>query len=307
MTARPPEPDGQPRVVAITVNYNGGPFLGRFLESVRRLTYPNIGLIVVDNASTDGSAELVPRLVPRATLIRSGTNSGFTGGNNVAARAALAAGADYVFFINSDTRLDPGLIEALLAEAGPRTLVAPLVLLEDGDRLDDTQGDFNWLTGAWRDWRYGKPRAAASSRPGPVAMASLTALLVPAAVFREAGFLDERLFMYYEDFDFVQRARRCGFRLRQTPHARLWHRRAGSSGGETPFKHYYATRNRLFVLRRHLPLRLFAAMLPWLVATRLVRAGQFARRGRADLGRAIVAGMGDFFRGRMGRTRLPAR
>src|SRR5215212_3908153 len=244
-----------PRVIAVAVNFNGGAFLGAFLESFRALTYANVTLMVVDNASRDESWRLVPEIAPEATLLRSPANTGFTGGANLGVREALRQGADYVLFLNSDTGLDPGLIEALLAEAGPRTMVAPRVLLEGSDDLlDDTVGEFSWLRGAWRNWTFGKPAPPSLRRPGPVGMASLTALLVPAAVFREIGPLDERPFMYYEDFDFVRRAQRAGFTLRHAPAARLWHRRSASSGGgETPFKYYYATRNRLWLLRRHQP------------------------------------------------------
>jgi GT2 family glycosyltransferase len=296
-----------PRVIAITVNYNGGAFLAPFLQSFTALTYANLGLVVVDNGSHDRSWELVSTLAPQATLIRLAENTGFTGGNNRAVREALAQGTDFVLFLNNDTRPDPGLVDALVAEADARTMVAPHVYLEGSEGLlDDTVGDFSWLRGAWRRWTYGRPAPAALRTAGPVPMASLTALLVPRAVFAETGFLDERMFMYYEDFDFVRRAQRAGFRLRQTPAARLWHRRAASSGGgETAFKHYYATRNRLYLLRRHQSLPLFAVVSLYLVATRLIRAVQFHRSGRRDLARAVLAGMLDFYRGRMGKTWRP--
>ena len=297
-----------PRVIAVTVNYNGGPFLAQFLNSFRELTYPNLGLVVVDNASRDGSAELVPGLMPEATLLRSAENTGFTGGYNLAVREALRQGAEYVLYLNNDTRLDPGLIEALVAEADPRTMVAPRVYLEGSDGLlDDTVGDFSWLRGAWRNWTYGKPPPSALRRPGAVVMASLCCLLVPAAVFREVGLLDERMFMYYEDFDFVRRAQRAGFRLRYTPAARLWHRKSASSGGgDTPFKLYYATRNRLYLLRRHQPWPLFAGFSLYFGLTRLIRAAQYRRAGRGDLAAAVLHGLLDFYRGRMGKTVLPA-
>lgn len=297
-----------PRVLAVTVNYNGGAFLAPFLESFRALTYPNVGLIVVDNASHDGSWAEVGRLLPDATLVRATENTGFTGGNNRAVREALRCGADFVLFLNNDTRLEPGLIEAMLAEAGPRTIVAPRVLLDGtAHRLDDTVGDFSWLRGAWKDWVFNRTPPAYLRHTGPADMASLTALLIPAAAFHEAGLLDERLFMYYEDFDFIRRAQLAGFRLRHAPAARLWHRRAASSGGgETPFKHYYATRNRLAVLRRHQPAAVFPLAAALIVATRLLRAIGFAVRGRRDLATAVLAGSFDAARGRMGRTRHPA-
>ena len=296
-----------PRVVAVVVNYNGGAFLGAFLDSFAALSYPNAGLVVVDNASRDGSWGLVSQRAPDATLLRSERNDGFTGGANQGVREALRQEADFILFLNSDTRLDPSLIEALVAEADGRTIVAPRVLLEGtDDLLDDTVGDFSWLRGAWRDWTFGKPAPPSLRDAGLAQMASLTALLVPAAVFHTVGLLDERLFMYYEDFDFVRRAQRAGFRLRQTPAARLWHRRSASSGGgETAFKYYYATRNRLWLLRRHQPAPLFAGFCTYFIATRLVRGAQLMRRGRPDLARAIIAGTADFLRGRTGKTWRP--
>jgi GT2 family glycosyltransferase len=296
------------RVVAVTVNYNGAAFLSRFLESFHKLTYPNLALVVVDNASHDGSWQMVNQVLPDATLIRSPLNTGFTGGNNVAVREALAQGADYVLFLNNDTRLEPDLVNALVAEAGPRRMVAPHVYLEGSDgRLDDTIGRFSWLRGAWQNWTFNRRPPAYLRWPGPVPMASLAALLIPAAVFREVGYLNERMFMYYEDFDFVRRAQQAGFDLWQTPAARLWHRRSASSGGgETSFKYYYATRNRLYMLRCHQPLPLFVPVCAFLTITRLIRAAQYRFDGRPDLARAILAGLRDFYRGRMGKTWRPA-
>lgn len=297
-----------PLVVAITVNYNGGAFLRPFLESFRTLTYSNLRLVVLDNASTDGSANLVPEVLPHATLLRLPQNAGFSGGNNAAIREALRQGAAYVLLINNDTRLDPALVDAMVRVATPRRMVAPRVYLEGSPGLlDDTVGRFSWLRGAWREWTFGKPPPLELRRAGPAEMASLCCLLVPAAVFRESGLLDERMFMYYEDFDFVRRAQRAGFRLWQTPEAVLWHRKSASSGGgDSPFKVYYATRNRLYLLRKHQPLPLFVGFYVYFVATRAVRGVQWLRSGRRDLAAAIVRGVLDFTRGRMGKTMLPA-
>lgn len=296
-----------PRVVAITVNYNGGAFLEDFLRSFADLTYRNLGLVVVDNASVDGSADLVPQVLPEARLLRSAENTGFCGGNNLAIRTALAERPEYILFLNNDTRLDPTLVDRLVAAAHPRRMVAPRVYLEGSDGLlDDTVGEFSWLRGAWRNWTLGKPPPLSLQHPGPVSMASLCCLLVPASVFRRAGLLDERLFMYYEDFDFVRRMQRKGYQLWHEPRAVLWHRRSASSGGgDTPFKTYYATRNRPAILRRHQPPPLFAGFLLWFGATRIVRAVQYRRAGRADLAAAMLRGLADFLRGRMGRTFAP--
>ncbi len=294
-------------VAVVTVNYNGGAFLGEFLESLHAVRYPALHLIVVDCASRDGSDALVERLWPEATLIRSAENLGFTGGNNRAIAAALARGFPYVLFLNNDTVLDPGFLDALVARADARTLVVPRVELYGSDGLlDDTVGEFDWRRGVWHNWVYGRPCPPALAHEREVPMASLCCLLAPADVFRHAGMLDERLFMYYEDFDFIRRARSAGYRLRYVPEARVYHRKSASSGGgDTPFKLYYATRNRAVLMRRYSSTPRFLWFTADFTLTRLGRAGQYAARGRTDLARALLRGWLDAYRGRMGRTFPP--
>ncbi len=295
------------RVGVVTVNYNGGAFLGEFLRSLRRVRYPDLTLTVVDNASQDGSERQVEALWPEAVLIRGRENTGFTGGNNRAVERALADGARYILFLNNDTLVMPDLVETLVARMDGRTLAAPRVeLFESGGLLDDTAGVFDWRRGVWRDWIYGRPAPPWLRHETDVPMASLCALLVPARVFHHAGMLDERLFMYYEDFDWVARARSAGYRVRYVPQTVVYHRKSASSGGgDSPFKVYYATRNRVAVMRRHTSAATFTRFTWWFAAGRLVRAGQYAARGRTDLARALLAGWCDAYRGRMGRTFPP--
>ena len=299
-------PSTLPPVAVVTANYNGGRFIGDFLRSLRAVRYPNLHLIAVDCASADGSDDLILHLWPEATLIRSAENLGFTGGNNRAVEEALARGFPYVLFLNNDTVLAPGFLDALMARAAARTLVAPRVeLYGTNGLLDDTAGEFDWRRGVWRNWVYGRPCPPELRHEREVAMASLCCLLVPARVFRHAGMLDERLFMYYEDFDFVRRAQSAGYRVRYAPEAVVYHRKSASSGGDSPFKLYYATRNRVAVMRRHSTRRRFLLFSLDFAVTRMARAAQYAARGRADLARAVLRGWTDAYRGRMGRTFPP--
>lgn len=297
-----------PLVAIVTVNFNGGAFIGEFLASLRAVRYPNVRLYVVDCASVDGSDRLIEEAWPEAVLMRSRENLGFTGGNNLAIQAALADGAPYVLFLNNDTVPALDFLDELMArmEDG-RTLAAPRVELHgSGGLLDDTVGVFDWRRGVWRDWLYGRrpPPEWQVERDAP--MASLCCLLVPASVFRHAGMLDERLFMYYEDFDFLRRARSAGYRIRFVPAACIQHRRSASSGGgDTPFKVYYATRNRITIMRRHRTLAGFARFSLDFALTRPVRVAQWLARGRADLAGALIRGWWDGYLGRMGRRELP--
>lgn len=296
-----------PPVAVVTVNYNGGAFLTPFLQALRHVTYPDFHLIVVDCCSIDGSDATVDVLWPEATHIRAGENLGFTGGNNRAVEHALAAGFPYVLFLNNDTEPAADFLDRLMERAAPRRLVVPRVELWGTDGLlDDTAGTFDWRRGVWRDWVYGRPAPPELRRECDVEMASLCCLLAPVDVFRHAGLLDQRLFMYYEDFDWVGRARSAGYTVRYVPEARVLHRKSASSGGgDTPFKLYYATRNRVVILRRHLSRRDFARFTADFALTRLLRAVQYAANGRPDLAGAMLRGWRDAYRGRMGRSFAP--
>ncbi|MGQ9571589.1 MAG: glycosyltransferase family 2 protein [Dehalococcoidia bacterium] len=295
---------GLPSVAILTINYNSAPYIGDFLASLGAITYPNYRLVMVDNASADGSPDQIPRLVPQAVLIRNSENLGITGGHNVGIRYCLEQSFDYVLFLNSDTVVSPDFLDHLVESADKRTMVAPKTYLYDRPGLlDDTVGDFDWWRGVWRGWLYAKPEPPGFHRPREVNMASLCCLLVPAAVFHDVGLMDERFFMYYDDFDFVARAKAAGYRLRLNPAAVIHHRKAASSGGvESPFKLYYATRNRLYLMKKHSSRLRFAVFLAYFMAARVAYFAVYLARGQGRQLRAMLMGISDFFRGRLGRT-----
>jgi hypothetical protein len=132
-------------------------------------------------------------------------------------------------------------------------------------------------------------------------------MLVPRAVFESVGLVDERLAMYYEDTDFVARARENGFRLVFEPAAVVYHREGGSSGGkESPFKHYYATRNRPYVVRRHVSKPRYALFSAYFLTTRFGHIVRCALRRDWPLLRAQLRAVRDFYTGRMGMTYQPS-
>jgi GT2 family glycosyltransferase len=295
---------GFPAVAILTINYNSGPYIRDFLASLQAVAYPNCRLVVVDNASDDASPEEISRLFPQAVLMRNGENLGVTGGHNVGIRYCLKEAFDYVLFLNNDTVVGQDFLDCLLESSDPRTMVAPKTYLYgQPGLLDDTVGDFDWWRGVWRGWLYGKPEPPGFERPREVSMASLCCLLVPAAVFRDVGLMDERFFMYYDDFDFVARARAAGYRLRINPAAVIHHRKAASSGGvESPFKVYYASRNRLYLMRKHSSRLRFALFLAYFLATRVGYFVSYLVKRQGRQLRAMLMGIADFFRGRLGRT-----
>jgi GT2 family glycosyltransferase len=300
--------DPAPLVAVITVNYNSSAFIDEFIASLKAITYPAWRLIAVDSGSSDGSMDTIERAFPDATLIRCGDNVGFAAGANMGVEAAMSRGAGYALFLNNDVSVTPAFLDLLVAAADDHTFVVPKILYYYDHRLISTHaGGFNWTLGLFRDTHGGRADGPATSeRRDGLDTASFCCALAPLGAFRDAGPLDERFFMYYEETDFLRRAQQCGYMVRYEPSAVIYHRESGASGGGwmTPFKQYYATRNRPYLVRKH---QRSGARWLWFtayfLATRVLAAFRLASRREWRLLRAMALGTLDYYRGRMGRTR----
>ena len=295
-----------PSVGIVTVNYNSAAFIGEFLDSLRLVDYPDAHLIVVDAASHDGSADEIARRCPQAHLVRCEENVGIARGNNIGAEICRERGFDYILFINNDTSHEPDLLRVLVDAAGQRTMTVPRILYAHDRRLISTHaGDFDWNLGLFRNTHHGKPDGPATRQRRELRTASFCCMLVPTGAFADVGPLDERFFMYYEETDFLRRALEAGYRLLYVPEAVVYHQESASSGGGwmTPFKLYYATRNRLYLVRKHARSRLrYALFTCYFWATRVPSVIRYVISGERAMLKALLLGMLHYYRGRMGRT-----
>ena len=283
------------RLVAVVLSYNGREDTLAALESLQ-----GIEAVVVDNGSTDGSAEAVAERFPDVELIRTGVNLGFAGGNNVGIRRALDRGADWVLLLNNDASVEPGLVDALAAAAEARPdagVLACKVLFAGSDRL--------WYAGAGFDAVLGRSRHEGFSEPDrpdrlrDTTRATGAAMAVSRAAIEAAGLLDEELFLYAEDLEWSLRIREAGFAVVYVPDARVRHRVSAATGGAgSPTTLYYETRNMLSVVERHRPLPrgLTGLRRVLVVAPRVLLS---LRRPAAAW--AALRGWRDYRRGRMGR------
>jgi GT2 family glycosyltransferase len=298
-----------PRVAIVVVNYNSALFIDAFLISLRAVEYASWRLVVVDSGSSDGSADTIAAALPEATVVRCAENVGFAAGVNIPFDRGLVSAErdDFVLFLNNDTELTPGFLSAMVEAASDHTIVVPKILYRDDHRLVSTHaGGFDWQLGVFRDTFAGQPDGPATSvRRDDIETASFCCALVPVRAFADAGRLDERFFMYYEETDWLRRARARGYRIRYEPSAVIYHRESGSSGGGwmTPFKQYYATRNRMYLVAKQphmLTDRFWFHAYFW--PTRIAATVSLAARGKWRLLRAMWRGIADYYGGRMGRT-----
>ena len=297
-------PDGL--VAVVVLNWNRREDTLACLRSLAQVEVPPLLVVVVDNASSDGSADAVEREFPGVELIRNDANLGFAEGNNAGIERALALGAEYVVVLNNDVEVDPGFVVALLDEAARRRDAASL-----GSKiLYESPPDLIWFAGADYDPRSGyngRQRGYREHDDGRFDEVVTTdracgaAMLVPRAVLEQIGLFDPELFLYNEDTDWSLRARAAGLRHYVVPASVVHHKVSAASGGESsPTTLYYGTRNSIVVAERHArlgPLGTWRRRLVLLAAL----AVQASRSGRAREGlAAVLEGFRDARAGRMG-------
>ena len=289
----------------VLVNYNGMRFMPDCLESLSRIDYPHARVVIVDNASTDGSADWAAAHFPNFALVRHADNLGITGGNNAGIEWCLGNGCDWVLLLNNDTIVEPDFLSRLMAHAEPDCLLVPKIYFHD-DRalLNNHLGTFDYRRGIHRDWFYGQPDSPASREVRMATMANTCAMLIPQEVSARVGPMDDAYFIYCDDTDFITRAVRSGCRIKFVPDAILYHRESSSSGGtESPLTVYYATRNRLYFMGKHQKNRIVLGVFwAYFVLTRIVVAASYLQKRRRVQLRALRNAIADFCRGRMGQA-----
>lgn len=201
-----------PKVNIIVLNHNGKDVLRKCLASVFRVDYPDFEIVVVDNASDDGSIEEAKKDFSKATFIKNSRNLGFSAGNNIGIRYSLEKQAEYVLLLNSDTEVEKDFLGKLIGLMGsdPKIgVLSPTILEGDSDRV--------WFSGGRIDWKRMRTTHLRDRIDGAAfrrtEFVSGCAMLVRKEVFAKIGLLDEEFFLYWEDADFSVRAARQGFRL----------------------------------------------------------------------------------------------
>jgi GT2 family glycosyltransferase len=271
------------RAAVVIPSWNGAHLLGECLRSLAAQTHP-AQIIVVDNGSRDGSAELVRSQFPAVTLLSLDSNRGFAGAVNVGIGHALQSEAEYVALLNNDAVAADDWLERLIdcAERHPEAgTVTPKFLLDDRVHIDST-GDFY---SAW-GWAYprGRDELDHGQYDAPelreVFCGSGGASLFRARMLEEVGLFDEDYFAYLEDQDLGFRAQLMGWRARYEPEARAYHRMMGTSARLNHFGRYQAIRNCIYLYVKNLPAPLLWRYLPKFLLGLLLMAGNDVRRRR---------------------------
>jgi GT2 family glycosyltransferase len=249
-------PPGIPFFSVIILNWNGRHLLEECLESVLSQAYPDYETIVVDNGSTDGSADLLrERRGERIQPILLPSNQGFAGGNNAGIRAARG---EYVILLNNDTVVDPGWLSALHGAAlrhPDAGMFTPKILnYYRRDEIDNT-GHLIYPDGLARGRHRLEKDDGRFDEEGETLWPSGCAGVYRKAMLEEIGLLDETFFAYGEDVDLGLRARWAGWDCYYVPDAVVYHKYSATTGTYSSRKAFLVERNRLWILFKNFPLR----------------------------------------------------
>lgn len=300
-----------PLVVVSILNWNTPDDSLRCLDSLRDSEYPNARLLVIDNASQDDSLARLRQAHPGLHLIPSGDNLGFAGGHRLAFLQARAWGAEAICLLNSDTRVAPRMLTALVdawrhhgeaiygglpwrpAEDGRMRLDFPQKYLDPEGRPRAFQRDTEFLIP--QDWMTQR-----SIRVGAVPG---SCLFLPLSLIEGYGWLDEDWFMYGEEIDYCYRLRNLGVPSYLVPRAQIRHGGGGSHRGRAGVEdvlHYYRARNEIRLARRHAD-----PMTALMIAGKKLLRGALVALSRPQRGLAIWRGLVDGLGGRLGKTLAP--
>ena len=279
-----------PRVTAIVLNWCNAPDTAACLESLAESRYGALTVLLVDNASPDGSGERLQARFPNLAYLQTGANLGYAGGNNRGMEWAIERGAEYLLVLNNDTLVDPDCVPRLVATAEARgaAVVAPQIRYFDApERVWYGGGTFS------RARALGLHRlAAAPTAQDDVAAVSFVTgccFLIRADTVQSLGGFDESFFAYVEDAELSVRLAAAGATMLYEPSAKVLHRIAPRAA-ETPFQIRQRDRNRRRLVERHYGRRERAVFALWFYPTRLAHLARYVATGDRERARAIIDG-----------------
>ncbi len=274
----------QPHTSIIIVNYNGGALLLDCVSAALAAN-PDAELILVDNASTDGSAYAVEHHFPDVRCVYSKQNVGFGEGNNIGARHAQGK---YLVFLNPDTIVEQGWLEPLIDTLEKNKtvgLATPKIVLLDQPEVVNACGNTIHCTGLTL-CRGAGTVAAMHMATTEVGAVSGAAFVIRRTLFDELGGFDGCFFLYVEDTDLSWRARLAGYRILCVPSSVVHHDYTLRFG---PRKSYYQERNRYMMLLKGLQWRTLCVLLPVLLGGEIVTWGFVLLREPHRIGNKLQA------------------
>ncbi len=283
----------------ISVNFNGLEDTLEMIDSVISNISLSYEIIIVDNASCGNQAEEVKARHPQVVTIRSETNLGFAGGNNLGIKAAKG---NYLFFLNNDTVIKDDSLQYLVErlESSSRAgAVSPKIRFAWGNSPVQFAG-YTVLSGiTLRNFLIGfmKPDDGSYDTPALTPYIHGAAFMVKREVIERAGVMPELFFLYYEELDWSERMRAAGYELWYEPRAVVYHKESRSTGIVSPLKVFYMTRNRLvYAVRNRKGIKCIMSIIYQILIAVPKQNSVYLLRGKPGLVKASLRGIKEFFK-----------
>ncbi len=238
-----------PLVSVIVLNYNAGELLLNCVNSLKKSTYTNLEILVVDNISSDDSQKKCKEEFPDIKLIQNDKNLGYCGGNNVGIREAKGK---FIVILNPDTIVDPNWANELISayDAFGEGLYQPKILSLNEENIIQSTGNMLHVFGFGFARDKGNKITEQREEIGQIGYASGTCLFTTRKVIEQVGLLDEFLFLYHDDLDLGWRAAQIGINSYYVPKSKIFHVESYSLKWSSK-KFYWLERNRKYCLLTH--------------------------------------------------------
>ncbi len=287
-----------PKVSIIIVNYNGLHFMRELLESVRHQSYRDYEVILVDNASRDGSADFIRENYDWVRLLELRENVGFAEGNNAGARVA---NGDYLALLNPDTVVDEcwlsELVCAIESDPGLGAAVSKIYIAGRECTLDCAGAEFNNIGYFWGRGSNEIDRGQYDDLT-EVGGATACSMILRREYLKGMPLFDKSFFGYYEEFELSLRILGRGHRIVYVPKSIVYHKRSGivrkQSSNPQLYQQWFSNRNRLKILAKYYPLSVLAKNLPLIFLSLVYWDGVFLLRRGPGYFLSAVAGQAQY-------------
>lgn len=272
-----------PSVTVVIVNFNGGEVVLHCLAALQQQQFRDFVTVVVDNHSSDASAELIGQQHPWVILQRLSSNKGFAGGVNHALTTSVHS--DLVVLLNPDAYPDPQWLEQLVLAARNHPEYGAFgsrMYSDEALHILDGVGDVYHVSGlVWRQG-HGQQDEDRYNTPAEIFAPCAAAALYRTQALRTIGYFDEDFFLYVEDVDVGFRLRLAGFRSMYVPSAKVRHVGSAIVGKHSDSQIYHGHRNLVWVFFKNMPTALLMLFLPLHLALNVVSLLAFSAGGRAQ-------------------------
>lgn len=296
-----------PKVAIIILNWNGLKDTIECLGSLKKITYPNYQIIVVDNGSKGNEADVLQEKYKNyIKVIRNKENLGFAGGNNVAIREVLKKGkSEHILLLNNDTVVEPNFLDELVKTAESDSKVGivggKILYYNDPNKIWYAGGKLDLIRGSGYHFQKESPK-----KEREVTFITGCLMLIKKEVLEKIGLLSEEYFLVAEDVDYSYRYSRAGFKLKVNNNAVIYHKISSTlKGTGSPIEVYYNTRNRVYFMTRKIrnPFYILTFFIFFLLS-RIIKIFQFLASNQFGKITFLVKGFLDGFKRKLGKTNL---